>query len=151
MFQANKRWQKGRNSELPFSEQPTKALSHDARSLISDVSHQVKGSLNTLLKNTDVRLCFGDVDHIIMDLEGCYDLAGLFTNVQLFLKEEIGEKPISYIDVAQDRDEKFHVKGMLMKRLRLLRGSGRGRAYHDFLCLLHSPPLKGGLKMYVQI
>lgn len=104
--------------------------------------------------DTDVRLCFGELDHVIMDLEGCHTLADLFAKVKLYLEEEIGDKQISYIDVAQERDQEFCVKNKTMTRLRLLSGSRSERTYENFLALLKSVPPRGesrSFKIHVHI
>jgi hypothetical protein len=120
----------------------------------SDAPHLAKHPLDTLLSNTDVRLCFGEVDHVIINLEGCYTLVDLLANIRLYLEEELGTEQISYIDVAQDCDQEFRVRNKTMKRLRLLPGPGRERSYDNFLCLLTSAPPQGeshSFKMSVHV
>lgn len=85
-----------------------------------------------------MRLCLGDVDQVIMDLDGCHTMVDLVERIELHLAEEFGNDQISYIEVAEDSDQEFRVKGMRMKRLRLLPGPGRERTYDKFLCLLTS-------------
>ena len=89
-----------------------------------------------------------------MDLEDCHTLANLSEKVKLYLKEEICDKQISYIDVAQERDQEFCVQGKTMTRLRLLPGPGRDRTYENFLTLLKSVPPRGknlSFKIHVHI
>jgi hypothetical protein len=122
--------------------------------LESDVTHLAKNALDTLFRNTDVRLCFGEVDYVIINLEGCYTLVDLLASIRLNLQEELGEEQISYIDVAQDCDQEFRVRNKTMKRLRLLPGPGRERSYDNFLCLLTSAPPQGeshSFKMFVHV
>lgn len=130
------------------------AFSHEVEHLKGDVTHLTKGSLDDLLSKTDVRLCFGEIDHVIMYLEGCHTLVDLFASVRLYLEEEIGNEQISYIDVAQDCDQEFRVNNKTMKRLRLLPGPGRERTYDTFLCLLTNTPTQGdshSFKMSVHV
>jgi hypothetical protein len=100
--------------------------------------HLAHESLDTRLKNTDVRLCFGDIDQVLMDLDGCHSMVNLVERIKLHLEAELGNDQISYVEVAQDCDQEFRVKGMKMTRLRLLPGPGLERSYDRFLDLLTS-------------
>jgi hypothetical protein len=120
----------------------------------SDAPHLAKHSLDTLLSDTDVRLCFGEVDYVIINLEGCYTLVDLIASIRLNLQEELGNEHIRFIEVAQETDQEFRVKNKTLKRLRLLPGPGRERSYENFLCLLRSAPPRGeshSFKMFVHV
>lgn len=107
-----------------------------------------RDTLDTILKNTDVRLCFGDVDQVIMDLDGCHTMVDLVERITLYLAEELGSDQISYVEIAQDCDQEFRVKGMTMKRLRLLPGPGRERTYDNLLCLLTNGRSQDGVQLF---
>lgn len=89
-----------------------------------------------------------------MDLDGCHTMVDLVKNIKLYLAEELGNDQISYVEVAQHCGQEFCVKGMKMKRLRLLPGHGRERTYDKFLCLLRSARSQDGFqsfKMFVHV
>jgi hypothetical protein len=73
-----------------------------------------------------------------MDLDGCHSMVNLVERIKLHLEAELGDDQISYVEVAQDCDQEFRVKGMKMTRLRLLPGPGLERSYDRFLDLLTS-------------
>lgn len=150
--QANKIFQRRTYSEPPPRNPTNPILPRDVERWTDNGQHLAKDPLDNLLKDTDVRLCFADVDHVIMDLEGCHTMIDLVERIKLYLDEEIGRDQISHVDVAQDCDQEFRVRGKTMRRLRLLPGPGRERTYDTFLCLLMSAPSQGeshSFKMFV--
>jgi hypothetical protein len=55
----------------------------------SEILHHTDNHFDRVLQATYVRLCFGDVDHIIMDLHGCYTMAALVEEIKSHLIEEL--------------------------------------------------------------
>jgi hypothetical protein len=141
-FQANKPWQEKNRSGLPFSKRAEKASSHKVGQLPNNISHPAKVSLDTFLRNTEVRLCFGEVDHILMNLEGCNTMTDLCIKVRLYLQEEIVEKQILGIDVTREDNQELVMGKMKLRRLRLLPGPGREDTYNRFLHIRSSAPLE---------
>jgi hypothetical protein len=80
------------------------------------------------------------MDHVVMDLDGCYTMVDLVRKIELYLKEEFGSDEVSYVDVSCESGEEFRLKEMKMKQLRLLPGPGRERSFMLFLGLLTSAP-----------
>jgi hypothetical protein len=87
-----------------------------------------------------VRLCFGSIDQIIMDLDGCYTMADLVEKISLHLMEELGSDKIAYVDVKREDLKNFRMGSRDMNQCRLLPGLGRERAYVLFLGLLMRAP-----------
>jgi hypothetical protein len=85
-----------------------------------------------------VRLCFGSIDQIIMDLDGCYTMTDLVEKIRLHLMEELGSDQVAYVDVKREDLKNFRVGPWDMNQCRLLAGLGRERAYVLFLDLLMS-------------
>lgn len=129
----------------------SRATPNEAQHFGSDVPHLAKDSLDTLLSNTEVRLCFGEIDHVLMDLEGCYTLVDLFASIRLHLEEEMGNRQISYVDVAQNGDQEFGARNKTMKRVRLLPGPGRERTYERFLRRLLESALPDGESHFIKM
>jgi len=62
-------------------------------------------ALDKILTNTDVRLRFKEVDHIIMGLKGCDTMVDSIGEIKLYLLEELLSEQISYVGITREFDQ----------------------------------------------